>query len=146
MDTVAEKDAVTGRYPTVSVSDARATIATLVDRVNEMGERVIITRHGDARAAVIPIPDLLTLEGADAQAQAAMDWPGEGIGVPESAEPLGQAIQPPPEDTMLEAEIEQLVRETTYALLHNPGLQDVLATFADRTRAEGTDSGGAAAA
>ena len=89
----------------------------------------------EAAAAIISLPDLLTLERASEQARNALAWPDEAIGEIEDGESLGHSVEPPPEVEVLDDELEQLWRETAHALIHNQGLQDFLATIVDKTRA-----------
>jgi prevent-host-death family protein len=136
MSSAAEAEAGVARYPEVSVSDARAGIAHLVDRVGEMGERHVITRHGHPVAVVIPVADLATLEAADREARAALSWPEASVGEIEAEEaPLGGPPRGEPEDAVLGAEIEHLVRQATHALIHNPELQDLVARVLDSAKA-----------
>src|ERR1700749_3503163 len=46
----------------VPVTQARADQADLVSRVGYSGERILLTRHGKALAALVPISDLEELE------------------------------------------------------------------------------------
>jgi len=48
--------------PAHRVSEARGQFATIVNRVAFGGDRVRLTRHGKAVAAVVPIEDLELLE------------------------------------------------------------------------------------
>ena len=128
-------DGVLDRYPNVSVSDARATIAHRIDRVSEMGERLLITRHGTPIAAIVCMPDLLSLEASDAKAQAALTWPEAGIGEIEGS-PLGSTPDATSEDDLVEVELEELVRKTEAAARHNPKLRQVMSDVIDMTTSE----------
>lgn len=46
----------------IPVTQARADLAELVNRVAYSGERVVLTRHGKAMAALVPADDLERLE------------------------------------------------------------------------------------
>lgn len=46
----------------IPVTQARADLAELVNRVGYSGERVVLTRHGKALAALVPVADLEALE------------------------------------------------------------------------------------
>lgn len=46
----------------VPVTQARADLAELVSRVGYSGERILLTRHGKALAALVPVSDLEALE------------------------------------------------------------------------------------
>lgn len=46
----------------IPVTQARADLADLVNRVAYSGERVVLTRHGKAMAALVPADDLERLE------------------------------------------------------------------------------------
>ena len=47
------------------ISEARESFSTTVNRVAFGGERVILTRHGQRVAAVVPIADLELLESLE---------------------------------------------------------------------------------
>ena len=49
----------------IPVTQARAELAELVNRVGYGGERVVLTRHGRPLAALVPASDLEMLEPAD---------------------------------------------------------------------------------
>jgi prevent-host-death family protein len=51
----------------VPVTQARADLAELVSRVGYSGERILLTRHGKALAALVPISDLEALERPPAE-------------------------------------------------------------------------------
>ena len=61
----------------VPVTQARADLAELVSRVGYSGERILLTRHGKALAALVPVSDLEELERPPAE--------------------IGFSITPPPE-------------------------------------------------
>jgi prevent-host-death family protein len=61
----------------VPVTQARADLAELVSRVGYSGERILLTRHGKALAALVPVSDLEALERPPAE--------------------IGFSIAPPPE-------------------------------------------------
>ena len=123
-------DGVLDRYPSVSVSDARATIATVIDGVNNKGQRHLITRHGRAVAAVVCMPDLLTLEVSDAAAQAALSWPEGSV---DDSELLDLGTDP--EATAMgiagPADVEELMRKTDAAIRQNPRLAQIVSDMVD---------------
>jgi prevent-host-death family protein len=49
----------------IPVTQARAELAELVNRVGYGGERVVLTRHGKPLAALVPASDLDILEPGD---------------------------------------------------------------------------------
>lgn len=51
----------------VPVTQARADLAELVSRVGYSGERILLTRHGKALAALVPVSDLEELERSPAE-------------------------------------------------------------------------------
>ncbi|MGH3375285.1 MAG: type II toxin-antitoxin system Phd/YefM family antitoxin [Actinoallomurus sp.] len=51
----------------VPVTQARADLAELVSRVGYSGERILLTRHGKALAALVPVSDLEELERPPAE-------------------------------------------------------------------------------
>jgi prevent-host-death family protein len=51
----------------VPVTQARADLAELVSRVGYSGERILLTRHGKALAALVPVSDLEALERPPAE-------------------------------------------------------------------------------
>ncbi|GLY81466.1 type II toxin-antitoxin system Phd/YefM family antitoxin [Actinoallomurus iriomotensis] len=51
----------------VPVTQARAELAELVSRVGYSGERILLTRHGKALAALVPVDDLEALERPPAE-------------------------------------------------------------------------------
>jgi prevent-host-death family protein len=55
----------------IPVTQARASFADLVNRVAYKGERIGLTRHGRAVAALVPAEDLERLLRLDAQAATA---------------------------------------------------------------------------
>jgi len=46
----------------MSVADVRNRLADLINRVAYRGERILISRHGRAMAAVVPIEDLQAMD------------------------------------------------------------------------------------
>lgn len=48
----------------------RAHLRAYVDHVLQTGERVVITRHGEAVAALVPIRDMTALEKAEGTCEA----------------------------------------------------------------------------
>ncbi len=57
----------------VSISEARADFAQLVNRAAFGGERVRVVRHGRVVAAIVPIEDLERLDRLDRGPDSAMD-------------------------------------------------------------------------
>lgn len=49
------------------MTQARAELAELVSRVGYSGERIVLTRHGRALAALVPVEDLEALERRPAE-------------------------------------------------------------------------------
>ena len=49
------------------MTQARADLAELVSRVGYSGERILLTRHGKALAALVPVSDLEELERPPAE-------------------------------------------------------------------------------
>ncbi|MEV0405554.1 type II toxin-antitoxin system Phd/YefM family antitoxin [Actinoallomurus sp. NPDC050550] len=66
----------------VPVTQARAELAELVNRVGYTGERIVLTRHGRPLAALVPVEDLEALERRPAEIGFTLPLPGE-------AEPAG---------------------------------------------------------
>ncbi|MFC5801699.1 type II toxin-antitoxin system Phd/YefM family antitoxin [Streptomyces formicae] len=54
----------------IPVTQARAELAELINRVVYGGERVVVTRHGKPLVALVSAADLERLDGLDAAAQA----------------------------------------------------------------------------
>ncbi len=54
----------------IPVTQARAELAELINRVVYGEERVVVTRHGKPLAALVPAADLERLEAADQDQQA----------------------------------------------------------------------------
>lgn len=72
----------------VPVTQARADLAELVSRVGYSGERILLTRHGKALAALVPVSDLEALERPPAEI-------GFSIAPPDQPEePRGQRERP----------------------------------------------------
>lgn len=65
---------------TVGVTEARDQLGELVNRAAYSGERIVLTRHGRAVAALVPIAMLQQLEDAEDAADlvAAREAAGEG--------------------------------------------------------------------
>ena len=63
------------------MTQARADLAELVSRVGYTGERILLTRHGKALAALVPVSDLEALERPPAEIGFSIALP------PEPAEP-----------------------------------------------------------
>ncbi|WP_405510005.1 type II toxin-antitoxin system Phd/YefM family antitoxin [Streptomyces cyaneofuscatus] len=55
----------------IPVTQARAELADLINRVVYGGERVVVTRHGKPLVALVSAADLERLEGLDGQGAAA---------------------------------------------------------------------------
>ncbi|TVL87868.1 type II toxin-antitoxin system Phd/YefM family antitoxin [Streptomyces sp. SAJ15] len=53
----------------ISVTQARAELAELINRVVYGGERVVVTRHGRPLVALVSAADLQRLEGEAAEAE-----------------------------------------------------------------------------
>ncbi|MGW1006850.1 type II toxin-antitoxin system Phd/YefM family antitoxin [Streptomyces sp. NPDC002520] len=53
----------------IPVTQARAELADLINRVVYGGERVVVTRHGKPLVALVSADDLERLEALDAQAE-----------------------------------------------------------------------------
>jgi prevent-host-death family protein len=67
----------------VPVTQARADLAELVSRVGYSGERILLTRHGKALAALVPVSDLEELERPPAEIGFSIAPPAQ----PESDQP-----------------------------------------------------------
>jgi prevent-host-death family protein len=61
----------------VPVTQARAELAELVNRVGYTGERILLTRHGKPLAALVPVEDLEALERRPAEIGFTLALPGE---------------------------------------------------------------------
>src|SRR5690606_41608157 len=68
----------------IPVTQARAELADLTNRVVYGGERVVLTRHGKPLAALVSADDLRRLEELERRAQAA-EAAGEQVGVSTAA-------------------------------------------------------------
>ncbi|MCD0480954.1 type II toxin-antitoxin system Phd/YefM family antitoxin [Streptacidiphilus sp. ASG 303] len=87
----------------IPVTQARAALADLVNRVAYGGERIALTRHGRTVAALVPAEDLERLRrrdaGQDAPAHAVSEVSGPGAGPDRApARPFGiaaRASEPP---------------------------------------------------
>ena len=51
----------------ISTKEAREQLSTVISRAAFAKERVVLTRHGKAVAAVVPIEDLELLEGIESR-------------------------------------------------------------------------------
>lgn len=117
----------------VDVSEFRDDLKDHLDDVLETGRRLVITRHGKALAAVIPLGDLRTLQASDASAGALLEAkaqrlelkPGKGLSVEdailrsrESAR-KGASFDVRPETDLVITDIQM------------PALQDIAAKTAD---------------
>ena len=58
---------------TIGAAKARATFATLLRRVSEDGERILIDRRGKPRVAMVPVEDLKRIEEELGQARDALE-------------------------------------------------------------------------
>ncbi|MCO5993391.1 type II toxin-antitoxin system Phd/YefM family antitoxin [Actinoallomurus rhizosphaericola] len=67
----------------VPVTQARADLAELVNRVGYTGERVLLTRHGKPLAALVPVEDLEALERRPAEIGFTLSLPAEAEPEPE---------------------------------------------------------------
>lgn len=65
------------------MTQARAELAELVSRVGYSGERIVLTRHGRALAALVPVEDLEALERRPAEIGFSLVQPAE----PEQEQP-----------------------------------------------------------
>lgn len=70
------------------MTQARADLAELVNRVGYSGERILLTRHGKALAALVPVSDLDELERPPAEI-------GFGIAPPRDEQREPQRDDPP---------------------------------------------------
>jgi prevent-host-death family protein len=57
----------------IPVTQARAELSDLVNRVTYGGERIVLTRHGKAVAAIVSAADLAGLEQLDQRADERID-------------------------------------------------------------------------
>jgi prevent-host-death family protein len=91
----------------IPVTQARAEFADLVNRVVYGGERIVVTRHGKAIAALVPAEDLARLEqldeagtvlriGADPTSEPVTAQPAEGqrFGIAAHHRPPGETRPP----------------------------------------------------
>ncbi|MEV5748921.1 type II toxin-antitoxin system Phd/YefM family antitoxin [Actinoallomurus sp. NPDC052308] len=67
----------------VPVTQARADLAELVNRVGYTGERIVLTRHGKPLAALVPVEDLEALERRPAEIGFTLPLPAEAEPEPE---------------------------------------------------------------
>ena len=68
------------------ISEARGEFAELVNRAAYGRERVVLTRHGKAVAALVPVHDLELLEALEDRAD--LDSVREALADPANAEPI----------------------------------------------------------
>ncbi|MCO6009581.1 type II toxin-antitoxin system Phd/YefM family antitoxin [Actinoallomurus purpureus] len=61
----------------VPVTQARAELAELVNRVGYTGERILLTRHGKPLAALVPVEDLEALDRRPAEIGFSLSLPAE---------------------------------------------------------------------
>jgi prevent-host-death family protein len=66
---------MTPKLERISTVEARKRFSRLVNRVSYGKERVLLTWRGIAMAAVIPIPDLVLLERAEAPVEPEITCP-----------------------------------------------------------------------
>ncbi|GAA4629138.1 type II toxin-antitoxin system Phd/YefM family antitoxin [Actinoallomurus vinaceus] len=59
------------------MTQARAELAELVNRVGYTGERIVLTRHGRPLAALVPVEDLEALERRPAEIGFTLPLPAE---------------------------------------------------------------------
>jgi prevent-host-death family protein len=71
----------------VPVTQARAELAELVSQVGYRGERIVLTRHGRALAALVPMEDLEALERPPAGIGFTLTIPEPDAERPEQADP-----------------------------------------------------------
>ncbi len=69
------------------MTQARAELAELVSRVGYTGERILLTRHGRALAALVPVADLEALERRPAEIGFSLSQPAEREAEPEAQRP-----------------------------------------------------------
>ena len=77
----------------IPVTQARADLAELVNRVAYSGERVVLTRHGKSMAALVPAEDLERLEQITEQLIQLTEMSGEEHGGGQSVQPLRIAAE-----------------------------------------------------
>lgn len=73
----------------VPVTQARADLAELISRVGYTGERIVLTRHGKALAALVPVEDLEALERPPAEIGFTLATPEREPDQPEQTERRG---------------------------------------------------------
>lgn len=59
------------------MTQARAELAELVNRVGYTGERILLTRHGKPLAALVPVEDLEALDRSPAEIGFTLQLPTE---------------------------------------------------------------------
>ena len=79
-----------GDFPTISISEFKATCLAVLDRVKRTGRPILVTRHGEPIAQVIP----------PAPAARPNSWQGSMAGTPRIS---GDMISPAAEETEWEA-------------------------------------------
>ncbi|MEL6650573.1 MAG: type II toxin-antitoxin system Phd/YefM family antitoxin [Bacteroidota bacterium] len=119
------------RYPTIPVSDARATISDLVEQVAIAGERHVLTRHGRPVAALVCIPDLVSLEEIDSQALSRLEWPDKED-IEDEVQQVGATLTLETCADDLRVEFEDLVRRTMEVLTHDPKLKTMMVEFLEK--------------
>jgi prevent-host-death family protein len=75
------------------VTQARAELAELVNRVGYTGERIVLTRHGRPLAALVPVEDLEALERRPAEIGFTLPLPAEPEQPKHPAAPLRIAAE-----------------------------------------------------
>lgn len=89
------------------MTQARAELAELVSRVGYSGERILLTRHGRALAALVPVDDLDKLERPPAEIGFTLALPEPPADQPEQAEPAERPARPAPPGGPLRIAAEQ---------------------------------------
>ncbi len=116
------------RYPSSPVTDARAAMSQLVDKVRNISERHVLTRHGRPVAAIIGLADLRLLEVAHDRARAALTWPDDDLAADEVEDnPIGVSYE-----TAERVEFEDLVRQTLDAVKHDEKLRAMMVGFLEQ--------------
>lgn len=78
------------------MTQARAELAELVSRVGYSGERILLTRHGRALAALVPVDDLEKLERPPAEIGFSLALPEPAADPAERPEPAQPPAGPAP--------------------------------------------------
>ncbi|MEX0709610.1 MAG: type II toxin-antitoxin system prevent-host-death family antitoxin [Chloroflexota bacterium] len=68
------------------ISEAREEFASIINRVSYTGERVRLTRHGKAVAAVVPVADAEFLESLEDELD--LDLVRQALADPDNATPI----------------------------------------------------------